>query len=436
MVNLHNLIQRDLKHVWHPGSQMKDFADCPPLVIEKAQGSYLYTSDGPLIDAISSWWCKSLGHGHKAVLRAIQEQMGRFEHVIGANTTHPLLVELAEELAQITGNQHVFFASDGAMAVEIAMKLALQAASIKGLGHKTQFMALKNAYHGESFGTLGVSDLGIYKAPYQALTQDCPIIEHIPYVSDVTDPLWNNCESYWNVVKPQLEAHKDSLCAIIVEPIIQGSGGLLCYSQDFLARLTLWAQANEIYVIADEIMTGIGRTGKWLASEYAGIKPDLICLSKGLTSGTIPLSCVSINSSIFNLFYADYADGKSFLHSNTYSCNALGVAAALATIRAIRDENIIQQAQELGDFMLQEFRALADASGNIVNVRGIGAVVAGDLVAAQGARLGPKVYENALKRGALIRPIGNTVYWLPPLNTDRDTIKKLAEITYNSIRGL
>lgn len=434
MVNIEQLITKDLHHIWHPCTQMKDFELCPPLVVERAQGSYLYTNQGPLIDGISSWWCKSLGHGHPAVINAINEQLQCFEHVIAANTTHPKLVALGEELTKITKKQHAFFASDGSSAVEIAMKLAIHAQQIKGLPDKNQFIALKNGYHGETLGTMSVSDLGIYKAPYKSFGVSCHFIEHIPYISGIDDPLWSNCDTHWEKAEPYLNSVSESVCAVIVEPIIQGAGGMLCYSPAFLKKLANWAKANNIYLIADEIMTGMGRTGEWLAVNHAGIDPDLICLSKGLTSGSIPFSCVMIDHPIFELFYDEYSSGKSFLHSHTYSANPLAVSAALATIKTMQNEQIISQAKSLGNYMLNCLHDVAKLSGKLTNIRGIGAVVAADLEPKSAVRIGTKVYQKALNQGALIRPIGNTLYWLPPLNTDKDIIGKLAEITLHSIK--
>lgn len=436
MVNVASLINRNLQHVWHPCAQMKDFEDCPPLVIQEARGSMLYTDRGPLIDAIASWWCKSLGHGHPAVIEAITKQLNRFEHVIGTNTTHPLLVEFAEKMASIAGLQHLFFASDGSCAVEIALKLCLHASQLRGQAQRTEFIALKNAYHGETLGALSVSDSGIYKAPYAGYGYPCHFIETIPYLNNRDQALWLDAQTHWQKTLPQLEAIKDKVCAVIVEPLIQGANAMQCYSADYLKRLADWARENRIYLIADEIMTGMGRTGRWLASEHAGIKPDFICLSKGLTSGTLPLSCVLIDHPVYELFYNDYSSGKSFLHSHTYSGNALAVSAALATIKVMEDENINQRVQELERFMSTQFSDMAKASGRLINVRSLGGIVAGDLIDCADPRPGFKLYQEALKRGALIRPIGNTVYWLPPLNINYETIEKLAEITLNSIKAL
>ncbi|MCP0914430.1 MULTISPECIES: adenosylmethionine--8-amino-7-oxononanoate transaminase [Legionella] len=437
MVNTtQKLIERDLNHIWHPCTQMKDFEHYPPFVVYEAKGCYLHTDKGPVIDAISSWWCKSLGHGYPSVLQAIQEQLNRFEHVIGANTTHGQIVELAEELTAISNKQHVFFASDGSSAVEIAMKLAIHAAALKGYTKRNRFAALKNGYHGETLATLCISDLGIYKEPFKNMQLPCHFIQSIPYVPNAEDPLWQDCGEAWEKTLQELEPMKDSLCAIVVEPIVQGAGGMHCYSADFLRRLASFAKEHDIFLIADEIMTGLGRTGEWLASDHANIEPDLICLSKGLTSGALPLSCVLIDHAIYELFYADYSTGKSFLHSHTYSGNALAVSAALATIKAMKDLNIPEKARAIGALMTEEFNKIAQQTGKLANVRSLGGWVAGDLLAHQKPRMGFQLAQEACRRGALLRPLGNTVYWLPPLNADVATIRKLAEITLNSIEAV
>ncbi|KTD75124.1 adenosylmethionine--8-amino-7-oxononanoate transaminase [Legionella waltersii] len=433
MVNTKELIQKDLQHIWHPCTQMKDFEDFSPLVVHGAKGNYLYTDQGQLIDGISSWWCKSLGHGHPNVIAAIKKQLDQFEHVISANTTHPLAVELAETLRTITGKQHSFYASDGSSAIEIAMKLAIHATQLKGYNTKNKFVSLKNGYHGETLGTLAVSDLGLFKAPYQSFGINSYIINEVPYVVNGEDPYWNNCDNHWAIIEKELDTISDQVCAIIFEPIVQGAGGMLCYSQDLLRKLSLWASKNDVFLIADEIMTGIGRTGEWLACQHAQVEPDILCLSKGLTSGSIPFSCVMIDHDIFDLFYNDYDAKKSFLHSHTYSGNPLGVAAALATIHTIQNENLLDHAKNIGSMMFKQMQQIAQISGCLTNVRGIGAITAADLVDPPKQRMGYEIYKTAISMGALIRPLGNTVYWLPPLNTNEEIIMNLAEITLNSI---
>jgi adenosylmethionine---8-amino-7-oxononanoate aminotransferase len=428
-----DLIEKDLNHIWHPCSYMQDFKKNPPLVVEHAKGSYITTNQGVMIDAISSWWCKSLGHGHPKVISAIRSQLDKFEHVITANTTHPQIVELAEKLAEISGKQHVFFASDGSSAVEIAMKLAIHSSRIKGRTEKTRFVSLKNSYHGETFATMSVSDLGIYKKPFENFGHECHFLDEIPYINSQEDPLWNSCTTIWPNILKKLEHIKHETCAIVVEPIIQAANGMRCYSADFLKRLRAFAKQNNIYLIADEIMTGLGRTGKWLASEHADISADMICLSKGLTSGSLPLSLVLIDHKIYKLFYKDYSPENAFLHSHTYSGNPLAISAALATINTMQTENINEQAEKLGHYMREQFTKVVKQTGKLTNMRSIGAVVAADLIGPSSMRIGYLVGEEAQKRGALLRPLGNTIYWVPPLNTDYKTIADLAEITFNSI---
>lgn len=433
---MNELIVKDLKHIWHPCAQMKEFESTPPLIIHSAQGSYLKTNQGQIIDAISSWWCKSLGHRHPAIIAAIQQQMMQFEHVITANTTYPALADLGEKLAKLSHKQHVFFASDGSSAVEIAMKLALHAKQLQGKPHQRNFIALQNSYHGETLATLSVSDLGLYKKPYDGFGVHCHFIDNIPYVTGTNDPLWHDCEAFWSHTLAELETIKEHSCAILVEPLIQGACGMRCYSADFLARLARWAKANDIYLIADEIMTGVGRTGKWFASQHAAVEPDLICLSKGLSSGSLALSCVLIDHALFDLFYDDYDQGKSFLHSHTYSGNALAVSAALAALRVIEAENLNQRATELGQLMTQNMHQIAAITSKLRNVRSLGAMVAADYDDLNDRRLLKRFEQLALKNGALLRPIGQTLYWLPPLTTDDATLVRLAEITLKSIHEL
>lgn len=420
-------ILRDLKHVWHPAAPRKVLDQSPPFLVHYAKGSYLYTDRGPIIDAISSWWCKSLGHGCAPVLTAIQTQLEYFEHVIGADSTFDTLIELTETLAKWSGLPYTYFASDGSSAVEIALKLALHATQLKGAPERNEFIALQHAYHGETLATISVSDVGLYKKPYAGYGVKCHFLQGIPYVANRNEPLWDACDSFWPSIEQQLEAFKSKACALIVEPIIQGVGGMSCYSADFLARIVRWAQQNDLYVIADEMMTGLGRTGTWFAMEHAHAQADMICLGKGLTSGTLPLSGVIVSQTIYDLFYEE-----GFLHSHTYSGNALAVSAALATLKTMEELDILNKTSTLGDCMHHHFLEIARKTGKLTNIRSIGAIVAGDLIECDSEAL----KQAALKRGALFRPIGRTLYWLPPLNTDEETIEKLAHITLNSLKAV
>ncbi|MDX2345487.1 MAG: adenosylmethionine--8-amino-7-oxononanoate transaminase [Legionella sp.] len=434
MVNQENLLIKDAAHIWPPCTPLNSEVSIPRLVVERAKGSYLYTNQGVVIDAISSWWCKALGHQPKPVMDAIKAQLECFEHVIGANTTYPKQVELAEKLTALTDKQHVFFASDGSSAVEIALKLALHAMQLQGQPERSEFVTLSNSYHGETIATLSVSDVGCYRAPYEGMGLTCHVLRDLPYVSGEDDALWQDCSAIWLQIEAQLNKIKSRVCAIIVEPILQGAGGMKIYSADFLKRLSAWAKQNKCYLIADEIMTGLGRTGEMLASKHADINPDLICLSKALTAGTMPLSCVLIDAKIYNIF--DNNPDHPFLHSHTYTGHALGVAAALATLNYMEEIDINAKAKALGVYMKRCFEQVAAATGRIKNIRSIGGMVAGDLITPDNQQIGRAVSRAALARGALLRPLGNTIYWFPPLTSSKTVIDDLAEITKDAINDL
>lgn len=429
-------IGRDLKHIWHPCSQMHDFEAASPLLVTGAQGAYLHTPEGPIIDAISSWWCKPLGHQHPNIIKAIETQLHTFEHIISANTTHKNSVLLAEKLAELSRLPYAFFASDGSSAVEIALKLSIHAKQLENQPQRTQFLALQNSYHGETLGTLSVSDLGLYNEPYQQYALPCHFIKPLPYTSGLDDPLSLNAQEAWDTILPELESIKDKLCAFIFEPIIQGAGGMRSYSADFLYRLYNWAKQNQIYCIADEIMTGFCRTGAWFACEHAKLQPDLICISKGLTGGALPLSAVLVSQSIYDLFYHPYESGQNFLHSHTHSGNALAIAAALATLQTLEKESINEQAIKLQTRMRQAFEALQTQTGVLSNIRGIGGIIAADLKPNGNSRLGYQLQLEALKHSILLRPLGNTLYWLPPLNLSQQTLEELTEKTYQTLRSV
>lgn len=430
------LAQRDLQHIWHPCSQMKDYLLYPPVEVVEANGSYYMLRDGKkIIDAISSWWCKSLGHKHPRLQNALKMQIEKFEHVIQARTTNIAIVELSEKLCALMPNLNkVFYSTSGANAIEIALKMSLHARKILGQTQRTKFIALKNGYHGETSGALSISDIGIYKSAYSELLFDTNIIDDIAYVMGVNDPLWKNATEHWCKTEKKLNKIADETTAIIIEPILQGAGGMLIISADYLQKLSAWCRKNDIHLIADEIMTGIGRTGKMLACEHANIEPDFICLGKGLTAGWLPLSAVLTSNEIYNYFYDDYESGKTFLHSETFTGNALGVAVALETLSIIEDEDILSKAIMLSSLMRQHFEHIADRTGLLTNIRTIGGMVAAELAPhPTKPRIGFEIALHANNLGALLRPLDHTIYWLPPLNTDPTTLAQLSDITEKAI---
>ncbi|WHA05361.1 adenosylmethionine--8-amino-7-oxononanoate transaminase [Candidatus Bandiella numerosa] len=430
--------KQNLNYIWHPCSQMKDYTNLKPLRIKSASGSYIELENGKrVIDAISSWWCKLLGHGHPYIKAKVIEQINKFEHVMLANTINEKIIELSEKLASETKNLNkIFYAGDGSCAVEIALKMSLHSRKIKAQKHKNKFIAFENGYHGETMGALSVSDLGIYKNSYKDLLFDVYMISNIPYINSKENPLWDDCSIQWKLIEEKLEKIKNDVTAIIFEPIVQGAGGMKIYSKDLLVKLKSWAIINDIHLIADEIMTGICRTGKMFACEYANIEPDFLCLSKGLTSGWLPFSAVMIKEEIYDLFYNDYSPENSFLHSHTYCGNPIGVSAALATLEIIENENILSQTKELEIKMLNLINNIAIKTGRLKNVRGIGGIVAADLIIDdndKNKRIGFEIFKRAVHAGALLRPLGNTIYWLPPVNIKEHTLEELSQITEYAI---
>jgi len=447
------LVERDLAVFWHPCSQMRDYAEFPPLEVVAAAGCRLTLQDGQqVLDAVSSWWCKSLGHGHPGVRRRIQQQLERFEHVIAANTTNAPLVTLCERLLRMANGEpsaawapdaptgrapqghfgKVFLADNGSTAVEIALKMALQAHAQRGQGQRTKFAALEGGYHGETVGALSVSDLGLYSDPYRPLMFPVAKLGPLPLRSGPDDPRWLDTAAEWPAIEAVLAPLADTLAAIIYEPVLQAAGGMRLYSPALLGSLRAWADAHGVYLIADEIAAGMGRGGTMLASHQApnpgkengtGVLPDFALLSKGLTGGYLPLSAVLTTDAIYDLFDADWSQRRAFLHSNTYTGNALGVAAALGALDAYATEDVLAHVSCEGAHMRAALSQVARQRRSLTNARGCGMVAAVDLRAADGQPLDPgrrtgyRVYREAVRRGVLLRPLGDTLYLFPPLNT-------------------
>jgi adenosylmethionine-8-amino-7-oxononanoate aminotransferase len=282
---------------------------------------------------------------------------------------------------------------------------------------------------------MSVSDVGLYKKPYHSLlNQNNIIVTGLPYVNTIADPLWHNAEQNWRKIEALLLANEKEISALIVEPIVQGAGGMLIYSQDLLKRIRRFTKEHNIHLIADEIMTGFGRTGKMLACEHAGIQPDFLCLGKALTAGWLPLSAVVTTDQIYNFFYDDYELGKSFLHSHTHAGNVLAAAVALETLKIFEAEDICEKGKIMGNYMLNAMQEIAEETQLLANVRGIGALAAADIRGArQEQRLGYQVCLRACELGAYLRPLGNTIYWLPPLNTPLAVIDQLKSITRQAL---
>ncbi len=445
-----SLVERDLAAVWHPCAQMRDYRDFSPLEVVGAEGCHLHLADGStVIDAISSWWCKSLGHRHPRLTAALKRQADAFEHVLLANTTSAVVVDCAEailaaanEPAGLVGDplSRVFFSGDGSTGIEVAMKMAVQFHAQTGQRQRTRFAALQNGYHGESLATMSVSDCDLYKAPFGPLCFDALRLGPPPYRSGGADPGWMDASAEWPAIQAQLDAAAQTLAAVLVEPILQGAGGMRLYSPDLLRRLRTWCTASGVLLLADEIASGMGRLGSWLACHQAGILPDIAVLSKGLTGGYLPLTATVSTRRISDAFDGDWASGRAFLHSNTYSGHALGCAVAREVFAVYREERILSQVQAIGPRLRAGMAALAQRHPWFRNPRGVGMMAAIDLVDPAGGpfpreqRTGYRVYREAVRRGALLRNLGDTMYLFPPLIADASTIDRCLGILAESAK--
>jgi adenosylmethionine-8-amino-7-oxononanoate aminotransferase len=467
-----DLAERDLDVFWHPCSQMRDYRDFPPLEVVGARGARLRLADGrEILDAISSWWCKALGHGHPRLLAALRAQAESFEHVITANTTNAALVRLCERLlaaanglgpsafgaAAGAGRREghfgkVFLADNGSTAVEIALKMALQAQAQRGAPARTRFAALENGYHGETVATLSLGDLSLYGAPYSALAFPVTRLGGLPYRAGPHDPGWLDAGPEWPAIEAALDAEASTLAAVVYEPVLQAAGGMRLMSPDLLRRLRAWADARGVYLIADEIAAGMGRLGAMLASHLCegpgrtstAALPDFAVLSKGLTGGVLPLSAVVTTDAVYRLFDADYFDGRAFLHSNTYTGNALGVAVANAVLDVFAADDVLGRVAALAPRLHAALASVAERRRGlaVANLRACGMVAAVDLVGPDGAPLDPRrrtgyrVYQEAVRRGALLRPLGDTMYFFPPLTIPEPEIDELASVLGASIDAI
>lgn len=398
--------------------QMKEFETLPLIAIEKARGSYLYDFDGnSYIDAISSWWVNILGHANPKIDFAIKNQLDKFAHIMSANFTHLPMVTLAERLIKKTNGElsRVFFADNGSSAIEAALKLSFQYHANLGQTREL-FVAFESSYHGETLGALSVGDVALYKKTYEKLLLKTIIT---PSPADKSD---EESEKAIAALDKTLEMLKDKVSAVIIEPLVQCAGYMRMHSPLFLTKLRAVCDKYDVHLIFDEIAVGFGRTGSFFAHEQAGIRPDIMCLSKGITGGYMPLSAVMCTSKIFDAFY-DEGIEKAFLHSHSYSGNALACAAANAVLDIFEEENIIETlAPKIKK--ISEYLDSLECGKKLYNKRQTGMIAAFEIdTNVQKPSLA--IFTEALKHGLFIRPLGNTVYIMPPLTTSEDEIEAI-----------
>lgn len=411
-----DVIGADRQHVWHPYTQ-HGAAD-PPIQIVRAEGAYLVDASGrEILDAISSWWVTLHGHARPEIVNAIAKQAQTLEQVIFAGFTHEPAARLAEDLIQRApvGLQRVFFSDDGSTAVEVAVKIALQYWVNRGEQRRT-IVALENAYHGDTFGAMSVSARGLFTEPFAGLLFD---------VARLPDPVDHDVVSGLEAL---IASRKREIAAVIVEPMLMGAGGMRMWSAGALRGIRELTHAHGIPMIADEVLTGFGRTGPLFACEHAAVSPDLMCLSKGITGGFLPLGATLATNELFDSFKSKDRT-KTLFHGHSYTANPIACAAGIASL-ALLDEDSVERRREIGWSHRAAATGLQLIDG-IRNVRVLGTVMALDLAARDGgylSKVGPALGRFALERGVLLRPLGDTVYILPPYCATDDDLARAYDV--------
>ena len=439
MVELSNTVSNDwvarsLRSVWHPCTQMQHHEQMPLVAIKHARGAYLYDHDGKrYLDAISSWWVNLFGHANPRINAALKDQLDTLEHAMLAGFTHEPVVELSEQLATLTGHVlgHAFYASDGASAVEIALKMSFHAWRNAGRSDKQEFVCVQGSYHGETIGALAVTDVALFKDAYGPLLRAARVVAS----PDARNALPG--ETAQDVarraaadVEKLFEERADKIAAFIVEPLVQCATGMAMHDPLYLQLVRALCDRFDVHLIADEIAVGCGRTGTFFACEQANIWPDFLCLSKGISGGYLPLSLVLTRDAIYQAFYSEDIR-RGFLHSHSYTGNPLACRAALATLQIFRDDDVLAQNGVRSAAMLEALSPLAQHA-RVANLRQRGTIFAFDAIepdAARASTFSRRFFATALEHELMLRPIGRTVYLMPPYILEPDQIADLAART-------
>jgi adenosylmethionine-8-amino-7-oxononanoate aminotransferase len=427
-------VARSLKSVWHPCTQMQHHETVPLIPVSHGKGAWLYDHEGRrYLDAISSWWVNLFGHANPRINAALKDQLDRLEHAMLAGFTHEPVIELSEQLSALTGGVlgHAFYASDGASAVEIALKMSFHAWRNAGRADKQEFVCLKGSYHGETIGALAVTDVALFKDAYGPLLRAARVVAS-PDARGALDG-----ESAQDVARrAALDVERlfieraDKIAAIIVEPLVQCATGMAMHDPLYLQLLRALCDQYDVHLIADEIAVGCGRTGTFFACEQAGIWPDFVCLSKGISGGYLPLSLVLTRDEVYQAFYsADVTRG--FLHSHSYTGNPLACRAALATLAIFRDDDVLAHNRVRAERITAALQPLAQHA-QVRHFRQRGMIWAFDAIeddAARAATFSRRFFGTAVENELLLRPIGRTVYLMPPYILDDEEIDGLAART-------
>ena len=440
----HDWMRRDLEVLWHPCTQMKDHEQLPVIPIRRGEGVWLEDFDGKrYLDAVSSWWVNVFGHANPRINDRIKAQVDQLEHVILAGFSHQPVIELSERLVALTpaGLDRVFYADNGSSCIEVALKMSYHYWRNVGQPDKRRFVTLTNSYHGETVAAMSVGDVALFTETYQGLLLDTL---KVPSPDCYLRPEGMGWEEHSRQMFAHMERtlaeHHASVAAVIVEPLIQGATGMRMYHPVYLRLLREACDRYGVHLIHDEIAVGFGRTGTMFACEQAGIRPDFLCLSKALTGGYLPLAACLTTDAVYQAFYDDYHTLRAFLHSHSYTGNPLACAAALATLDIFAQDDVIAANKPLARRMAEATAHLAEHP-QVGEVRQTGMALAIEMTADKARRTpypwqerrGLAVYQHALSRGALLRPLGNVVYFLPPYVITPEQIDFLAEVASEGI---
>jgi adenosylmethionine-8-amino-7-oxononanoate aminotransferase len=435
---------RDLAVVWHPCTQMQDHERLPLVPIARGEGVWLHDFEGRrYLDGISSWWVNLFGHANPRINAAIRAQLETLEHVLIAGFTHAPVLELSEALVKIVpaGLTRCFYADNGSAAVEVAVKMSFHYWQNLGKPKKRRFVALANSYHGETLGALAVGDVELYKQVYQPLLMDVIKVPSPDCHEREAGESWEaHSRRMFAEMERTLTEHADEVAAVIVEPLVQCAGNMRMYHPVYLSLLREACDRHGVLLIADEIAVGFGRTGTLFACEQAAIRPDLLCLSKGLTGGYLPLSVVLTTEPVYQAFYDDYVKLTAFLHSHSYTGNPLACAAALATLAIFRDDDVVTRNRALARRIGEALAPLVDHP-HVAEVRQTGMIAAIEYVKDRATgerydwreRRGLLAYQHALANGALLRPIGSVIYLMPPYVITPEQVDWLAGVARDAL---
>ncbi len=434
----------DKEFVWHPFTQMKEYAEKDPVVIEGGEGSYLIDSEGnKYIDGVSSLWVNIHGHKVPEIDNAIKDQVDKLSHSTLLGVTNPPAAELAKKLIEICpeGLKKVFYSGDGASAVEVALKMAFQYWKQMGETDKTKFVYLENGYHGDTLGAVSIGGIDLFHSTFKPLLFEsfrapsyycyrCPLNKEYP-----------SCElACASELDKILAEHHSEIAAVIIEPYVQAAGGMIISPEGYLSKVRESCDKYEVLLILDEVATGFGRTGKMFACQHEEVTPDMLVLGKGLTGGYLPLSATITTQEVYDAFLGDYEEFKTFFHGHSYAGNPVSCAASMGNLKAFENYDTLNELKQKIEFLEDELKEFSGLK-HVGNVRNKGAMVGIELVQdketkepyAPELKMGWRVADEAMEQGVLLRPLGNVVVLMPPLGIPMEDLKKLVRVTYSSI---